>query len=186
MISKSVLTRRAVIGGLAGCGALAAAPAFASAPAILTGAGNYRKVALTSQRTGEWLNTVYWVEGEYIPEALDAISYLMRDWREDQVKAIDPQTIDIMAATHGLLECTEPFVVVSGFRTSKTNALLRRRSRGVARNSYHIKGMAVDVKMSTRSVHQICGAVMSLHAGGVGKYSRFVHMDSGPVRDWGG
>ena len=187
MQSDSAMTRRALLGGLTGLGAMAAMPAFASSPAILTGAGSYRKLALTCQKTGEWLNTVYWVEGEYIPEALQAISHLMRDWREDLVKQIDHKTIDIMSATQNLLECNEPFRVVSGFRSQRTNALLRRRSRGVARNSYHTKGMAVDVKMETRSVRQISGAALALHAGGVGKYSRasFVHIDSGPVRDWG-
>lgn len=187
MKSKSAITRRTLLGGFAGIGIVAATPAFASAPAVLTGAGDYRKLALQSKRTGEWLDTVYWVEGEYIPEALDAISYLMRDWREDVVKPIDTRTIDIMAATQRLLECDEAFAVVSGYRTKRTNAMLRRRSRAVARNSYHIKGMAVDLQMKSRSVRQISGAALALHAGGVGKYSRssFVHLDSGPVRDWG-
>ena len=185
MISKDAMTRRAVLGGLAGYGLVAAAtPVFANAPALLTGAGDFRKVSLTSQKTGEWINTVYWIEGEYIPEAVDAVSHLMRDWREDLTKQIDPRTIDIMSATHSLLDCSEPFVVVSGYRSKKTNALLRRRSRGVARNSYHTKGMAVDVKLTTRNARQISGAALSLHAGGVGRYRRFVHMDSGPVRDW--
>lgn len=187
MISDNAITRRGLLGGLTGLGILAVAPAFASAPAVLKGAGNYRKISLTSHKTGEWLNTVYWIEGEYIPEAMDAISHLMRDWREDVVKPIDPRTIDIMSATQHLLECGEPFTVVSGYRTKRTNAMLRNRSRGVARNSYHIRGMAADVQMETRSVRQISGAAMALHAGGVGKYSgsSFVHVDSGPVRDWG-
>ena len=162
-------------------------PAFASTPALLKGAGDFRSVSLVSKRTGDWLDTVYWVEGEYIPEALDAINFLMRDWREDMVMSIDPHAIDIMSATHQLLDSSEPFEVVSGYRTAKTNALLRRRSRLVARKSYHVKGMAVDVTMKSRSVRQVSGAGLSLNAGGVGKYTRakFVHLDSGPVRDWG-
>ncbi len=185
MTSENGTTRRAVLSGLGACGLLVTTPGFAASPAILSGAGHFRKVWLTCRRTGERLNTVYWVDGEYIPEALDAISYLMRDWREDLAKPIDPRTIDIMSAAQRLLECQEPFQVVSGFRTKKTNALLRRRSRGVARNSYHIKGMAADVKMQTRSIGQISGAARALRAGGVGKYRGFVHVDSGPVRDWG-
>ena len=90
-----------------------------------------------------------------------------------------------MSAAQKLLDTEEALQVVSGFRSIKTNALLRRRSRGVARNSYHIKGMAVDVKMQTRSVGQVGSAARALRAGGVGKYRGFVHMDSGPVRDWG-
>jgi uncharacterized protein YcbK (DUF882 family) len=182
-----VVTRRALLGGLTAISAMAAMPAFASAPAPLKGRGNFRNLSLVNERTGEWLNTVYWVEGEYISDALDAVNYLMRDWREDLVHRIDPRTVDILSATHNLLDCTEPFKVVSGYRSAKTNALLRRRSKGVASNSYHIKGMAVDIAMKTRSVRQISRAGLSLNAGGVGKYSRssFVHLDSGPVRDWG-
>lgn len=166
---------------------MASAPAFASAPALLKGAGDIRHLALVNEKTGEWLNTVYWAEGEYIAEALAAIDHIMRDWREDIVHRMDPRTLDILSATHQLLDCDEPFKVVSGYRTRKTNAMLRRRSRGVAKNSYHIKGMAVDVAMKTRSVRQISRAGLSLGAGGVGRYSRsqFVHLDSGPVRKWG-
>lgn len=166
---------------------MAAIPAFASAPALLKGAGDLRHLSLVNDKTGEWLNTVYWIEGEYIPEALEAIDHIMRDWREDRVHRIDPRAIDILSATQRLLDCDEAFQVVSGYRTRKTNAMLRRRSRGVAKNSYHIKGMAVDIAMRTRSVRQISRAGLSLGAGGVGRYSRrqFVHLDSGPVRKWG-
>lgn len=167
--------------------ATAAMPAFASTPAILKGAGDFRRLSLVNKKTGEWMNTVYWVEGEYIPEALEAVNFIMRDWREDLVYRIDPRAVDILAATQHMLESSEPFQVVSGYRSPHTNALLRRRSKAVASNSYHMKGMAVDIKMKGRSVRQISGAGLALGAGGVGKYSRkkFVHLDSGPVRDWG-
>ena len=157
------------------------------APALAKGAGEFRSIALINKRTSERLNTVYWVEGAYIPEAMEAINYIMRDWRESLVIRIDPKTIDIIAATHNLLECSEPFEVVSGYRSPKTNAMLRRRSRGVASKSYHTRGMACDLKLQTRSVYQVASAATSLRAGGVGKYRRsnFTHVDSGPVRDWG-
>ncbi len=187
IISQTAVTRRALLGGLTTLTVMAAVPAFASAPALLTGAGDFRNLSLVNEKTGEWLNTVYWAEGEYIPEALEAINHIMRDWREDLVFEMDPHAIDILSATQHLLDCSEPFQVVSGYRSRKTNAMLRRRSRGVAKNSYHIKGMAVDIAMQTRSVRQISRAGLSLGAGGVGRYSRsqFVHLDSGPVRKWG-
>jgi len=187
--SESVITRRGLLCGLTAlAGTAVAGPAFASAPALLKGAGNFRSVKLVNNRTGDWINTVYWVEGQYIPEVMDDINYLMRDWRAEKVKKIDPRTIDILSATHRLLDCREPFEVISGYRTKQTNAMLRKRSRGVASNSYHIKAMAVDISMKSRSVRQISRAGLSLGAGGVGKYSRsdFVHLDSGPVRTWGG
>ena len=173
--------------GLGAASAAAAGPAFASAPALLAGAGDIRSLALVNDRTGEWLKTVYWVEGEYIPEALGAFNHILRDWRENEATEMDPTALDILSACHGLLDCTEPYTIVSGYRTQRTNNMLRGRSRGVARNSYHVRGMAIDVAMKTRTVRQIAGAGQSLNRGGVGKYSRasFVHLDSGPVRAWG-
>ena len=181
--TTGIVSRRFVLAGLAGAGVASLLPA----PALARGTGDYRAVNLVNNRTGEWIKTAYWVEGTYIPDALQAISHLMRDWREDEEIPIAPATIDILAATHNLLDCGEPFEVISGYRTPKTNAMLRRRSRGVARNSYHVRGMAVDLTMKTRSIRQIAGAAKSLSAGGVGTYSRaqFVHLDSGPKRDWG-
>ena len=188
-VSESVLTRRAALCGLASITALAAsaAPAFARAPAILTGAGSYRSLSLVNERTGEWIDSVYWVEGEYIPEALQALNHLLRDWRQEKACNMDPRAIDILAAAQNLLGASEPFRVISGYRTQKTNAMLRKRSRGVAKNSYHTRGMAVDISLKSRSVSQICRAGLALGAGGVGKYSRsqFVHFDSGPARHWG-
>ena len=179
---KFELTRRAVLGGIAGTAGTALA-----APALARGAGNFRALALVNHRTAEKLNSVYWVEGEYIPEALEAFNYILRDWRAGVTTRMDAKVLDIMAATHNLLGTSEPFQVVSGYRSPQTNAMLRSRSRGVARNSYHTKGMACDLTLDTRSVGQIAAAAQSLTGGGVGRYSRskFVHVDSGPVRDWG-
>ena len=187
IISHSAVTRRALLGGLTTLTAMAAMPAFASTPALLTGAGDVRRLSLVNNKTEERLNTVYWADGEYIPDALEAFNHILRDWREDLVIQMDPSAIDILSATQHLLDSDEPFQVVSGYRSAKTNAMLRRRSRAVATNSYHIKGMAVDIAMRTRSVRQISRAGLSLGAGGVGRYSRshFVHLDSGPVRRWG-
>jgi uncharacterized protein YcbK (DUF882 family) len=88
---------------------------------------------------------------------------------------------------HRKLETEEPLQIISGYRTPGTNAMLRSRSRGVARKSYHMKAMAVDLSMESRDVRQLARAAESLGAGGVGRYSRseFIHVDSGPVRTWG-
>ena len=186
-IVNNEMTRRVLLGGLTALGAAAVTPAFAKAPAVLTGAGNYRSLALVNDRTGENINSVYWIDGVYVPEALEAFNHILRDWRQDKVCKMDPRAIDILSATHRLLDVAEPFKVISGYRTRETNALLRKHSRGVASNSYHIKGMAVDITLASRSVSQITRAGLSLGAGGVGKYSRsrFVHLDSGPTRKWG-
>lgn len=183
---RGILSRRAFIGGLA-IGAATAAPAFASAPALLKGAGNYRALSVINSHTSERLNCVYWIEGDYVSEALVAFNFILRDWREDLIEPIDTKTLDIMAATHRLLDSDEPFHIISGYRCPKTNAMLAGKSSGVASNSYHIKGMAVDLALRSRSVREVANAAKSISGGGVGMYSRskFTHVDSGPIRQWG-
>ncbi len=183
---ETPLSRRFFLAGAGAAVALSASPALAT-PSLLRGAGKYRQLAMVNPRTDEWLKSVYWADGEYIPEALEALNFILRDWRDEKVKRIDPKTLDILAQVHRLLETDEPFTIISGYRTRHTNEMLRRRSRGVAKNSYHIKGMAVDVRLRSRSVNQVARAGLTLAQGGVGRYSRhnFVHLDSGPVRHWG-
>ena len=141
-----------------------------------------------SGRTGESMDTIYWIEGDYIKDALKEINYFMRDWRTDQTTSIDARTVDIMAASHSLLDVNEPYMLLSGYRSAQTNAMLRSRSKGVARNSLHIKGQAADLRLKSRSVSQMAQAAAACASGGVGTYSRsnFVHMDSGTVRTWRG
>ena len=79
-------------------------------------------------------------------------------------------------------------MLLSGYRSPKTNAMLRSRSRGVAKNSLHMRGQAADLRLSSRSVGQMAKAAAVCRGGGVGRYSgsNFVHMDCGTVRTWGG
>lgn len=181
------LTRRSLIRAFAAT-AVAAAPVMANATGLLRGAGDIRRLNMYNGRAGETLNMIYWIEGEYVAPALDEVNYFMRDWRNDQVIDISIRNIDIMAASHNLMETTEPYTLLSGYRSPETNAMLRRRSSGVARNSRHMVGEAADLQMQSRSVGQMFSAARACNAGGVGRYSRsnFVHMDSGPVRSWGG
>jgi uncharacterized protein YcbK (DUF882 family) len=180
------MTRRGVLAAFAAT-ALAAAPTFASAAGFLRGAGDIRRIRMVSPRTGERLDTIYWIEGAYIPEALKEITLFMRDWRTDETRVIDRRTIDIMAASHNLLDAHEPYTLLSGYRSPATNAMLRARSSGVAKNSRHLIGEAADLRLGSRSVEQIYRAALACNGGGVGRYSRsnFVHMDCGPVRSWG-
>lgn len=186
-ISSSGMTRRALLGAFAAT-TLAAAPTYSNAAGFLRGGGDIRRIRMYSGRTGERIDMIYWIDGDYIKDAVKEINYFMRDWRNDQIKSIDLRTIDIMAASHNLLDVNEPYMMLSGYRSPQTNAMLRRRSRGVAKNSLHMKGQAADLRLASRSVHQMARAAMSCRAGGVGKYSRsnFVHMDCGVVRNWGG
>jgi uncharacterized protein YcbK (DUF882 family) len=183
---KTSVTRRGLLQAFAAT-TLVAAPTYANAFGLLRGAGDIRRIRMHSGRTGERLDTIYWIEGEYIPEALAEVNRFMRDWRTNGVIDIDARTVDILAASHRLLDAETPYLLLSGYRTPQTNQMLRSRSGAVARNSLHMKGQAADIRLQGRSVAQISKAAISCSAGGVGKYSRsnFVHMDCGPVRIWG-
>ncbi|MDK3018302.1 YcbK family protein [Pseudodonghicola flavimaris] len=183
---RSGFTRRTLLGAFAAT-AVAAAPTYSQAAGFLRGGGDIRRLRMYSGRTGEKLDMIYWIDGEYIKDAVKEVNYFMRDWRVDQTKSIDLRTLDILAAAHNLLDVSEPYMLLSGYRSPQTNAMLRSRSRGVAKNSLHMKGQAADVRLASRSVNQISRAALSCHAGGVGRYSRsnFVHMDCGVVRTWG-
>ncbi len=180
------LTRRGLLGAFAAT-TVVAAPTFANAFSIRRGAGDFRRLRMYSGRTGERLDMVYWIDGEYVPEGLDAINRFFRDWRDNRVHQIDTRALDLMAATHRLLEVDEPYMLLSGYRSPQTNAMLRSRSRNVARNSRHTIGQAGDLRLRNRSVAQIARAAIACNAGGIGRYSRsnFVHIDCGPVRSWG-
>jgi len=185
--SSTSFSRRALLGAFAAT-ALVAAPTYSKAAGLLRGSGDIRRIKMYSARTGEKIDMIYWVEGDYIKDAVQEVNHFMRDWRTGDVKNMDLRTIDIMAASLNLLDVNEPYMLLSGYRSPKTNAMLRSRSTGVAKNSLHLKGQAADLRLSSRSVSQIGRAAASCAAGGVGRYSgsNFVHMDCGPVRTWGG
>lgn len=185
--SKSVLTRRGLLGAFAAT-AVSAAPMYANAAGFLRGGGDVRRLAMYSGRTGETINMIYWIEGKYIADAVKEVNYFMRDWRTNDVVKMDLRTVDIMAAAHNLLDVDEPYMLLSGYRSPKTNAMLRSRSGGVAKNSLHMRGQAADLRLSSRSVGQMAKAAAVCRGGGVGRYSgsNFVHMDCGTVRTWGG
>jgi len=180
------ISRRGLLGAFAATAAIAA-PTYPAAAGFLRGAGDIRRVRMHNGRTGESMDAIYWIEGDYIKDVVAEINYFMRDWRRDEVHHIDLRTIDIMAAAHNLLDVSEPYMLLSGYRSPATNAMLRSRSSGVAKNSLHLKGQAADLRLSSRSVNQMARAAAACRAGGVGKYhgSNFVHMDCGAVRTWG-
>lgn len=185
--SKSTnLTRRGLLGAFAAT-ALVAAPTYSKAAGFLRGAGDIRRIRMFSARTGERIDMIYWVDGKYIKDATKELNFFWRDWRTDGVKSVDLRTFDVVAAAHNLMDIHEPYMLLSGYRSPETNAMLRRRSRGVAKNSLHMKAQAADLRLASRSVSQMARAAVSCGGGGVGRYSgsNFVHMDCGPVRSWG-
>ena len=186
MTDTSKMTRRGLVGAFAAT-AIVSAPTYANAAGFLRGGGDVRRLQMYSGRTGERIDTVYWIEGEYIGEAMREINLFMRDWRTGDAINFDSRTVDIMSASHRLMDSPEPYLLLSGYRSPQTNAMLRSQSSGVARNSLHMTGKAADLRIGNRSVGQMARAAQSCGAGGVGRYSgsNFVHMDCGPVRTWG-
>lgn len=178
-------TRRGLLAVFAAT-AVTCAPRFANAAGFLRGAGNVRRISMYSGRSGESIDMIYCVDGRYVKDALSEITFFMRDLRENKSIPIDYRTVDILAASHALLRVDEPFMLLSGYRTPKTNAMLRSESRHVAKASLHMKGEAADVRLKNRSVSQVAQAAQACSAGGIGRYyrSNFVHMDCGPIRTW--
>jgi len=149
--------------------------------------GDLRRINIYNPRTDERLDAIYYAYGEYIPDVMAEIDRVLRDFRTNEMHRMDRRAIDIVSATQYMIGHDRPFSVISGFRSQRTNDALRRRSGGVAKNSYHIKGMAMDLRMKGVSSDTVANIGERLGAGGVGRYSssNFVHLDSGPVREWG-
>jgi uncharacterized protein YcbK (DUF882 family) len=145
-----------------------------------------KALALYHIHTGETLTTVYWYRGDYLPEALMAISHLLRDYHADVVKPIDLRLLDFLHSLRQTLAVSAPFHVLSGYRSPTTNAQLRQRNRRAARNSLHMDGKAVDISLPGCRPALVRRAAIALRAGGVGYYpaANFVHIDTGAARSW--
>lgn len=145
-----------------------------------------RSVTLHHLHTGESLKTVYYAEGRYQPEALLAATHHLRDWRDNTTRPIDPKLLDLLWSLRRSLDTADPIQVFCGYRSPRTNAMLRRQHYGAARHSLHMQAMAVDLQVPSRRLRDVRTAAMALKVGGVGYYPRsgFVHVDTGDIRYW--
>jgi uncharacterized protein YcbK (DUF882 family) len=145
-----------------------------------------RSLSFYNLHTEESLETVYWDSGRYLSEALAEINYILRDYRTGEIKPIDTHLLDLLCVMGIQLGAERPFHIISGYRSPETNAFLRRCGRGTARNSLHMDGKAIDVRLPGYSLTVIQRMAMKLRSGGVGYYpdSNFVHIDVGRVRYW--
>lgn len=145
-----------------------------------------KKLDLYNYHTGERLKTVYWEQGHYVSEAIGEINHVLRDRRTDEEINMDPKLLDLLFDIAQKVNARHAFHVVSAYRSPKTNARLRERRKGVAKNSQHMYGKAADFYIPGRQLSSIRKAAMSLRRGGVGYYPRsnFIHVDTGPVRSW--
>ena len=169
-------------------GAIAAAQLVVPAAALARTTVQLRRRSLKfyALHTGESLTTTYWENGRYIPSELDRVNYILRDFRANEVKPIDPALLDLLTQIQHRLSTNESFQVISGYRSPVTNAMLHANSEGVAVHSLHIEGKAIDISVPGRSLEQLRGAALAQRSGGVGYYPKtgFVHVDTGRVRFW--
>lgn len=191
---ESVLDRRSFLGlGAATLGGvlLPVIPALiSSAEASGLGSGvignGARRLSFRNAHTGESFSGVYRVGDKYLPDAFQQINIVMRDFRTGQTHPMDPRVIDIIYTVQRMSGQRRPLEILSGYRSPKTNAMLRKTTSGVAKKSLHMRGQAIDLRLEGFSTKRLRDIAISLRAGGVGYYSKsnFVHMDTGDVRTW--
>ncbi len=157
-------------------------------PASSVSAANYDawRVSFRHGHTGESFSGVYRVGDKYLPDAFERLNYVLRDFRTGDVFPMDPRIIDVVALVQKETGRTLPLEVLSGYRSPRTNAMLRGASTGVAKNSFHMYGQAIDIRMPGYRTSKIRTIARGLRSGGVGYYpkSDFVHVDTGKVRSW--
>ena len=146
-----------------------------------------RHVAVHNLHTGESLETIYFDRGEYVPDALAAMNHVLRDFRTGDVHEMNPKVFDLLHTLSRTVDSREPFQIISGYRSPHTNELLQETTSGVATNSFHMRGMATDIRLPDVQLAHLHKAALLLQRGGVGYYpaSDFIHVDVGPVRHWG-
>jgi uncharacterized protein YcbK (DUF882 family) len=145
-----------------------------------------KSLTVHNTHTGETLKKcVFWVKGRLNPEAMAELKHLFRDHRTGQTFDMDPNLMHLLHNIWKKTESTETIHLISGYRSQKTNAILTRKSCGVAPKSQHLFGKAADIMIPGRTMKQVQQAAKSLKIGGVGRYASFVHVDTGCVRYWG-
>ena len=182
-------TRRTFIAaGTAGLTTLAAPALIRTAEArVPTPPLIEKRLGFVNLHTGEELAATYWQRGRYDRDALADIDHILRDWRTGDIKRIDRDLLDLLVDLHARTGSREPFHVISGYRSPETNAMLVNASNGgVAKRSYHVRAMAIDIRLPDVPLKTLQRTALRMRRGGVGYYpsSNFVHVDTGPVRRW--
>lgn len=149
-----------------------------------------RSISFYNLHTNERLTVVYKRDGRYIPAAMTQINHILRDWRRNEAIEMDPRLIDLAWEVYQRTGATEPINIICGYRAPETNAMLRANSNGVAQNSQHMYGNALDFFIPGVNLTTLRNVSLQMQVGGVGFYptsgSPFVHIDVGSVRHWPG
>ena len=148
---------------------------------------NIRKLKLVRPESGDSLDIVYWIDGEYITDALIELNYIFRDLDNNSVKKVDTSLIDILAVTISLLQSNEPLSVSRAFVAHPKTVKRGSKPETTTLANFHNQGRAVDIhQMRSRSLRQMRRAAASCKAGGVGLYINYLHIDNGPLKSWVG
>lgn len=186
---KTKKQKYAIRSGISAILAFAASVLCINSDQEATAYGDTRSISLYYTHTKETLNATYKRNGYYDQDAIKQLSYHLRDWRRDEPTNMDSKLFDVLWEVYREAGYEGQTInVVSAYRSPETNGMLRRRSRGVAKNSQHMLGKAMDTTMPGVSMSKIREIGVRLQRGGVGYYptagTPFVHLDVGGVRAW--
>ena len=145
-----------------------------------------RELAFVHTHTGESVSVVYKAGDRFVPEGLASLNQFLRDHRSGDVTDMDPAVFDVLYELREAVGGTEPFHLISGYRSPKTNEMLRAMGRNVAKRSQHMEGRAIDVRLPGVDLSKLHETALAMQRGGVGYYpgSDFIHVDTGRVRSW--
>ena len=145
-------------------------------------------LALYHTHTRESLTITFRRNGQYDRRGLEQLNWMLRDWRRDEPTEMDPRLFDTLWEVYRMAGAEEPIHIASAYRSPATNAMLRRRSSAVAKNSQHMRGKAMDFYLPDVPIDRIRAIAMRMQHGGVGyypsAYNPFIHLDVGSVRAW--
>ena len=196
MSFKTISRRKLLTSVSAGIASLTLAPhssainsPFPSIPAsnILSSSPS-RELKLYNSHTGERINVTYWEKGQYITENLQQLNLFLRDHRNGTSIAINTTLLDALYLLKETLNCSDDVHIISAYRSKETNEMLRKKTKGVAKNSFHTLGKAIDIQLPNTLLKESYQLARNLKFGGVGFYEKsgFIHLDTGPVRHWSG
>ena len=182
-MSLACSSRRSLLKGFCGIVATGVIPGHAFASVQSEGK---RSLALYNRHTDERFKADFWINGDYQHEALGSFDQLLRDHRQDITAPMDRNLFELLYKLQQKLDNSSEIHIISGYRSPKTNALLSAKTKGVAKKSYHMRGMAMDIAIPGVDLLDLRNAAKSLKLGGVGYYpkSGFIHIDTGRVRSW--
>ncbi|MFO6422520.1 DUF882 domain-containing protein [Motilimonas sp. KMU-193] len=171
-----------VMSGLTAAASVLPNPAFASKTVVPSS----RILTLSSIHTGETASIEYFDGQHYLAQGLAELNHICRDFRQNETTMMDRRLYDKLNAIRIKLGVNDaPIKIIGGYRSPETNNMLRKKSSKVAKKSFHMTGQAIDFYIEGVPMNQVHKAALSLRSGGVGRYSSFIHIDTGPTRSWG-